>query len=154
MKKFTLTTVTVGVILLAFFVFFSGCKKKEDPVTKITGTASFLAGTSGDLSNAKISLYTTYDNWLYNSPVRFVTASGAGASITFEIMDVLPGNYYLDIWKDIDNSSNWTSGDFVGWYGSGGLGSEQLTEFQITDGQTVSIDVRMFIIAKDDPIAK
>lgn len=153
MKKITRTLMTAGVILLAFFIFFSGCKKKEEE-TKITGTASFLAGTSGDLSNAKVSLYTTYDNWLYNSPVRYVTASGAGASITFEIKDVLPGNYYLDIWKDIDNSSTWTSGDFVGWYGSGGLGSEQLTEFQITEGQTFSIDVRMYIIAKGDPLAK
>lgn len=122
--------------------------------TRVVGTAQFPAGTSGDLSNAKVSLYTSWDNWNTNQPIKFAAASGAGASVTFEITDVLPGNYYLDVWKDIDNSSDWSINDYVGWYGSGGLGSPSLTQFQVTEGQTFSCSVNMFIIAKKSEIPK
>jgi len=117
-------------------------------VTQVTGTARFPAGTSGDLSNSKVSLYTSYDNWLNNQPIKFGAVSGSGASANFTLTNVNPGNYYLDVWKDIDNSADWSSTDYVGWYGSGGLGSPALTEFQISDGQTFSCTVDMYIIAK------
>lgn len=127
---------------------------EEQTVTKVIGTAQFPAGTSGDLSNAKVSLYTSWENWNDNQPIKFGAVSGAGASVTFELVDVLPGNYYLDVWKDIDNDAFWSSGDYVGWYGSGGLGSPSLTEFQITQGQTFSCSVNMYIIAKSSSIPK
>ncbi len=117
-------------------------------VTQITGTAKFPAGTSGDLSNSKVSLYTSYNNWLNNQPIKFGAVSGSGASVNFTLTNVNPGNYYLDVWKDIDNSGGWSTTDYVGWYGSGGLGSPSLTEFQIADGQTFSCSVDMYIIAK------
>lgn len=120
----------------------------------VTGTAHFPAGTSGDLSNAKVSLYTSYENWLYNQPIKFGAVTGAGASVTFTLTDVLPGNYYLDVWKDIDNDSYWSSGDYVGWYGSGGLGSPSLTEFQVAQSGTFSCTVEMYIIAKGSAIPK
>lgn len=125
-----------------------------EAVTQVTGTARFPAGTSGDLSNAKVSLYTSYDNWVYNQPIKFGAVSGAGASVSFSITGVNPGNYYLDVWKDIDNSGTWTSGDYVGWYGSGGLGSPALTEFQIAQGQTFNCTVDMYIIAKGGNLIK
>jgi hypothetical protein len=118
------------------------------PVTQITGTAKFPAGTSGDLSNSKVSIYTSYDNWLNNQPIKFGSVTGAGASVSFALIDVNPGNYYLDVWKDIDNDGYWSSTDYVGWYGSGGLGSPSLTEFQIADGETFNCSVNMYIIAK------
>ena len=117
-------------------------------VTQVTGTAKFPAGTSGDLSNSKVSLYTSWDNWVNNQPIKFGAVSGSGASVNFTLTDVNPGNYYLDVWKDIDNSAGWSSTDYVGWYGSGGLGSPALTEFQISQGQTFSCTVNMYIIAK------
>lgn len=114
--------------------------------TQITGTASFPAGTSGDLSNAKVSIYTSIDNWYDNAPIKFGTVSGSGASVTFALTDLNPGNYYLDVWKDMDNNAGWSTGDYIGWYGSGGLGSPSLTEIQITQGQTVNVSLSMFII--------
>ena len=118
------------------------------PVTQVTGVAKFPAGTSGDLSNAKVSLYITLDDWNNNTPIKYGAVTGSGASVSFTISNVNPGNYYLDVWKDIDNSATWTSGDFVGWYGSGGLGSISLTPFQISEGQTFNCSVDMYIIAK------
>lgn len=117
-------------------------------VTQITGTARFPAGVSGDLANSKVSIYTSYDNWNANQPIKFAAVTGSGATVSFSLTNVNPGNYYLDVWKDNDNSAFWSSGDFIGWYGSGGLGSPMLTEFQISQGQTVSLDVQMYIIAK------
>lgn len=119
------------------------------PVTQVTGTASFPVGTSGDLSNSKVSLYTSWENWNVNQPIKFGAVTGAGASVSFTLTNVNPGNYYLDVWKDIDNSGTWSSGDYVGWYGSGGLGSPTLTELQIAQGQTFNCTVQMYIIAKD-----
>jgi hypothetical protein len=117
-------------------------------VIQITGTAKFPAGTSGDLSNSKVSLYTSWDNWLNNQPIKFGAVTGSGASVNFTLTDVNPGNYYLDVWKDIDNSGGWSLTDYVGWYGSGGLGALSLTEFQIAEGQTFSCTVDMYISAK------
>jgi hypothetical protein len=118
------------------------------PVTQITGTAKFPAGTSGDLSNAKVSIYTSWDNWVNNQPIKFGAVTGGGATVNFTLSNVNPGNYYLDVWKDIDNTNTWTVTDYVGWYGSGGLGSPSLTEFQIAEGQTFNCSVDMYIIAK------
>lgn len=114
--------------------------------TQIVGTASFPAGTSGDLSNAKVSIYTSYDNWVNNTPIKYGAVTGSGSSVTFVLTEINPGNYYLDIWKDNDNNVFWSVGDFVGWYGSGGLGSESLTEIQIQEGQTITVSVPMWIL--------
>lgn len=123
----------------------NGVLMVTQPVTQITGTASFPAGTTGDLSNSKVSIYTSYNNWLTNQPIKFAAVSGSGASVSFSLTDVNPGNYYLDVWKDLDNDGFWSIGDFVGWYGSGGLGSPNLTEFQIAEGETFNVNVSMFI---------
>ncbi|GAB4331331.1 MAG: hypothetical protein Kow00127_23270 [Bacteroidales bacterium] len=124
------------------------------PVTQITGTAQFPAGTSGDLANSKVSIYTSWDNWLNNQPIKFGAVAGSGASVSFTLSDVNPGNYYLDVWKDIDNDGFWSVGDYVGWYGSGGLGSPDLTEFQIAEGETFNCSVQMYIIAKGGKLIK
>ena len=124
----------------------SGSLTVTPAVTQITGTASFQAGVNGDLVNAKVSIYTSWDNWWANSPIKFGAVSGSGASVSFTMTGVNPGNYYLDIWKDNDNDGFWgTSGDFVGWYGSGGLSAPSLTEFQISAGETVHLIVPMYI---------
>jgi len=116
--------------------------------TQIIGIAFFPAGVSGDLSNSKVSIYTSLQNWQLNIPVKFTSSTGSGASVSFTMTNVLPGNYYLDVWKDCDNTATWTAGDFVGWYGSGGIGSISLTEFSIAQGQTKTFSIQMYILAK------
>lgn len=136
----------IGFLLLSAIVVLSGCKKDDPPTTgSVTGTAFFPAGTSGDLSNAKVSLYSGLTEWQNNTPVKFKAVSGSGATISFTMDEIVPGTYYLDVWKDVDNTATWTTGDFVGWYGSGGLGSISLTPLQITAGGTVTVSVTMYI---------
>jgi hypothetical protein len=146
--KNTLRLLFFSLFIIALALGTTNCKKKDPPPTQVTGVAKFPAGTSGDLSNAKVSLYLTYDDWLNNTPVRYTAVSGGGASVTFLMTDVNPGNYYLDVWKDIDNSGTWSTGDFVGWYGSGGLGSETLSPFQVVSEQTFDCTITMYVFAK------
>lgn len=116
-------------------------------VTQITGLAHFEAGVNGDLNNAKVSLYTSLDNWFANNPIKYDAVLGSGASASFTITQVNPGNYFLDIWKDNDNDGVWaSSGDYVGWYGTGGLSNFTLSEFQVSQGQTFVTNVAMYIV--------
>ena len=112
--------------------------------TGVSGTANFLAGTAGDLNNSKVSLYTSLDNWNNNSPIKFGAVTGSGASVTFRL-SANAGNYYLDVWKDNDNNGFWSAGDFVGWYGSGGLGAPALTEIQLMQAQNFTSTITMYI---------
>lgn len=123
----------------------NGSLTVQQAVTQITGSAGFLAGSAGDLSNAKVSLYTTRDNWNNNNPIKWVAATGTGARVTFSISNINAGNYYLDVWKDNDNNGFWSAGDFVGVYGNINLGADGLTEIQVGMGQTVNVTIDMFI---------
>jgi hypothetical protein len=120
----------------------------------VSGTASFSAGTAGDLQNAKVSLYLTLDDWNNNVPIKWGAVAGSGANVTFTLSSVNPGNYYLDVWKDNDFSAFWSVGDYVGWYGSGGLGAPSLTPFQLANGGNFSCAINMYLIAKSSQIKK
>ena len=114
--------------------------------TQIVGTVIFPPGPSGDLSKAKVGLYTSYNNWVDHLPVKSGEVDGSGSSVTFSLSDVVPGNYYLDVWKNNDNDDIWSVGDFVGWYGSGDLSNPSLIEIQIQEGQTIPVSVNMWIL--------
>ncbi len=142
-------------ILAAFLVMatlaFTSCKK-DDPApipqpgaTQIVGTAKLPVGVAGDLSNAKVSVYLTVDDWNFNNPVKFVGAQGSGATVTFT-MPVIAGNYYLDVWRDVDASGTWSIGDFIGWYGGGGWGSVALSPLQVANEQTVTVTIDMIVL--------
>lgn len=124
----------------------NGALTVQQAVTQVTGTARFLAGTAGDLSNAKVSLYTTRDNWLNNSPIKWGSVTGSGAVVNFTITGINAGNYYLDVWKDNDNNGFWSAGDFVGVYGDLNLGAGGLTEIQVGQGQSVNVSLNMIIL--------
>lgn len=124
----------------------NGTLNVQQSVTQITGSARFLAGTAGDLSNAKVSLYTNRDNWVNNNPIKWVAVSGFGANVSFTVTGINPGNYYLDVWKDNDNNGFWSAGDFVGIYGNINLGADGLTEIQVVQGQTVGVTIDMFVL--------
>jgi len=120
-------------------LFLAGCK--EDPIivdqeTKITGKAHLEPGTPGDLSNAMVSIYVSQDDWNTYNPVLLADVTGTGAKINFVFSDVVPGNYYLDIWVDNDLSDDWSLGDFVGWYGSGNKNAPALSPFMVAENKT------------------
>ena len=96
--------------------------------------------------NTKVSIYPTVEDWVINRPTKYVAVTGSGSSVSYIIDNVPPGTYYLDAWKDLDNTQTWSSGDLVGWYGSGGLGSVTLTPLPISQYETKTINLDMIDI--------
>lgn len=70
----------------------------------IQGTATLAQGLTGDLGGAVASIYTPYDNWNNDNNLERIPVSGNGTTVTFTFSNVDPGTYYLDVWKDNDNS--------------------------------------------------
>lgn len=138
-------------LLLLPFLFMTSCKKEEDPVvveksTKITGKATLQAGTPGDLGNAQVAIYSSVVDWNAYQPVKIADdVNGSGAKITFVFNDVVPGNYYMDVWVDNDRSGDWSADDFVGWVGSGLLSAPALSPFMVAEGKTVNKDIQCVV---------
>jgi hypothetical protein len=138
-------------LLLGVFMICNSCKD-DDPIvvektTKITGTAKLQAGTSGDLGNAQVAIYLSEDDWNNYNPVALADViSGSGAKITFTFNDVVPGNYYIDVWLDADNSGDWSAGDLVGWYGSGAKNAPALSPFMVAEGKTYTHTITVYVL--------
>lgn len=115
--------------------------------TKITGTLRMAAGASGNLDNTQVAVYRTIGDWNTYAPAALDAAVGIGlgASATFSLDPIADGTWYLDAWKDIDGSLNWSSGDLVGWVGAGGLSSPSLSAFSLAQGEHKIIDINDMI---------
>jgi hypothetical protein len=110
--------------------------------TGIMGTGTLQVGMSGNLSNARVAYYQNFADWAADAPVAWVGATGSGESVTFTLINVPPGTYYLDFWKDIDNDTVIDAGDFFGWYGSGAYPNNiQLTPFAVTQGNMTNLGI-------------
>jgi hypothetical protein len=121
--------------------------RESAPATQVAGQALLRAGSNGDLGNSMAAVYRNVDEWANYMPVAYVRVQGSGPETSFTLSDLVPGVYYLDIWKDVDNSGTWSIGDFVGWYGNGALGAPALTPFMVREGQTKYVgDLPMYLI--------
>jgi hypothetical protein len=85
----------------------------------VSGTASFPEGINFDLSSSKVRLFTSLAARTAGQSIDSVNVFGFGPIVSFSFPAVEPGTYYLDVWKDMDNSITISPGDFIGWYGSG-----------------------------------
>ena len=114
--------------------------------TQVNGVASFQAGVNGNLNNAQVGLYLSVNDWVNYSPIVWTRITESGAVVNYTITNVVPGNYYLDIWKDNDNDGAWSVGDFAGTLNSGALSAAGLVPFQIAEGQTKTFNISMVIL--------
>jgi uncharacterized protein (DUF2141 family) len=127
------------------------CGGEDEPAptptnATITGTLTLQAGVTGDLNNTRVAIYISYADWAADRVLKSVAATGSGASATYTITDVTPGNYYLDAWKDVDNSATWNSDDLFGVYGQTLWPSPQFTPFSVSAGQTFTANVTMIVL--------
>lgn len=122
------------------------CTTEEETTATITGTLTLQAGVTGELNNTRVAIYTSYDDWLNDRVLDFVAASGSGNTATFTLSDVTPGNYYLDAWKDVDNSGTWNTDDLFGVYGTTQWPTPTLSPFSVSAGETFTADVTMIVI--------
>jgi hypothetical protein len=112
----------------------------------ITGTASFPEDLNFDLSSAKVRLFTSIPDRVAGHCTDSVQVFGFGPIVSFTFPAVDPGYYYLDVWKDMDNSITLSSGDFLGWYGSGDYYSPMLKPIVVQQGIPAQVQVQANVI--------
>lgn len=132
---------TSAFLLLALTLTLAACNS-EDMVGATTGTISgsisMEAGTPGSAGNARVALYTSYDDWNSDDFVFQTTADGNG---NYTLSNIPPGTYFIDAWKDIDNSDTLNDPDFFGVYGNFDL--DVLTPIALSAGQTQTVSFSM-----------
>lgn len=135
------------ILTLLLFALFLGCgddKSTNPPTTgTISGKITLPAGSSGDINNTRVAIYANHDDWNNDRVLKSVAATNNG---TYSFTGITPGTYYLDAWKDNDNSKNLTTGDFFGVYGSGTYPNYTLSPFSVTAGQNVKISFEITIL--------
>lgn len=147
MKKYYL----ILSVLVAFLMFFAvSCSKEENPVTPppppdptagaIAGKVSLQAGVSGSVENTRVAIYASYDDWNNDRVLKFTAANSSG---NYSIADLPAGTYYLDAWKDNDNSGQINRGDFYQVYGSGAYPNFTLSPVLVVVGQTRTINLTL-----------
>ena len=118
----------------------------SERITSIRGSAGLQVGQSGDLSNSRVALYADYTDWQLDLPAQFVAATGSGPNVTFELSDIPAGTWYLDVWKDNDNSGDISYGDFFGFNGNGVWPSVTLSPITVNTGQTETVDIQVGVL--------
>lgn len=112
------------------------------PVTgTITGTVTLRAGVTGDLRNSRVAIYADFNDWNNDRVLREVTAQGTEFSVSFTFGNVTPGSYYLDIWKDTDNSGTINNGDFFGVHGTSVWPNPTLAPLLVQAGQVTTTNI-------------
>jgi hypothetical protein len=112
----------------------------------LSGTLMLPAGQNGDLSGAKAYIYTSIVDWSTYSPFMFTAATGSGVYVTYSLSNIPAGSYLFDAWKDSDGDLVWSSGDYVGWFGTGSLGAPNLVFLYLATGQSRTIDIYNMIL--------
>jgi hypothetical protein len=146
MKKLLFTS------LFIFIFLFAGCSEDEDnPVTPtptpttgtIGGVISLPVGAGGDITNTRVAIYQSYDDWLND---RVLTSCACASGGAYSFANVTPGTYYLDGWKDNNNNLIIDTGDFFGVYGSGTYPNFTVSPFSVAAGQTTAINATIFVV--------
>ncbi len=143
MKKASLLLLA---LLLVVAIVSCGEEEPEPTTGTISGTLTLQAGMSGDLNNARVGIYASYDDWNYDRAITTVSAQGSGGSATYTFSNVTPGTYYLDAWKDVNNNQSFDTGDLFGVYGTTQYPSPGLNPFSVSAGQTSTINVDVIVL--------
>ena len=155
----------ISLLTLSIFMMFlyGGCSKDEAPVTPTTttttvatttttqattatgsGVGSLPAGVNGSISNTRVALYTSVDDWNFDRTFAFTACDGNG---NYTLSNLTPGVYYMDAWKDNDNDGVWgTGGDYVWVNGSGAYPNYTLSPLQFSAGQVTTVNFEVFVV--------
>ncbi|MCK4304017.1 MAG: hypothetical protein KAY24_07245 [Candidatus Eisenbacteria sp.] len=117
----------------------TGAVTVSEAATGITGTAVATAGVQADLRNSLVRLFPGISEFNADTPTMTVAAQGTEFSVSFSFTGLAPGTYYLDLWKDMDNSGSYTTGDLYGVHGIYAWPSPTPSAIMVTQGQMVNI---------------
>ena len=137
-----------ALLILAFVA--SGCDSNDPddpppppPATTgtVSGTIGLVPGSPGSVSNTRVALFASVDDWAADRVVYQTAADGSG---NYTIANVVPGTYYMDAWKDNDGSGTITGPDLFAVWGTVTTSGANLTPIPVAAGatQTVSFTIR------------
>ena len=115
--------VRVSVALLAV-VAVMGCGGGDDNpadpggTTGIAGTVTVQPGSPANPTNARAAVYSSLADFANDAWVKQTAVVQSGSVWTFSL-ELNVGTYYVDVWKDIDNSGTINAGDIYGYYTTG-----------------------------------
>ncbi len=119
-----------------------GCPGGSTETTgTIAGTLTLAPGATGDLQNTRVAIYNDFADWNNDRVAVQTTAGGNGV---YNMSPIVPGSYYMDAWKDVDNSGTFNSGDLAGVFQADAQG--QPTPFQIAACNVATNNFRLFVI--------
>jgi len=148
MKSLRFSSNIFLVALLAFALSF-GCSSDDNdddggtimeppPAFQgITGTVSLRPGVSANLSNARVAVYTSLEDFNNDSFLTQTALTGSSPTWNFQVGPLNPGSYYLDVWLDVNNSGTLDTGDVWGYYTTGTGGNA--SPIQVLEDETTTI---------------
>jgi hypothetical protein len=107
-----------------------------EPVTQISGYAKLGPNETGNIDGSKV--------YLHGSTVKIFESTGSGNSLVFNLTGIDPGTYTMNIWRDTDGSGDASFGDYMGWYGTGGIWSPDMDFITVAEGQTSKCEIVMY----------
>lgn len=107
MKKLIFAVLMVSALLAV------SCKKNNPTTADIRVTCVPMAGEAVDVNGLLVQLHhaATFDQLF-----KEATCAGAPTMSNATFNQLTPGTYYVCAWKDNDNSTTFTEGDFFGFY--------------------------------------
>ena len=102
----------------------------------ISGTITLPPGSPGEVTNTRVAIYTSFDDWNND---RFTQQTAAGADGSYTLANIVPGTYYMDAWKDNDGSGGLSNPDFFGVYGSLSGSGTNLTPIPVAAGSSTTV---------------
>jgi hypothetical protein len=148
MKTNKVASLVFAVGMMTAMMLMAGCSDsptepapppppEEDAFIK--GRISLDPGVNIDLSNARVAVYTSPEDWENDAWVDQAAVTRSGNGFQFTVGPLNPGTYYLDIWKDRNNSGVIDVGDYFMVYTTG---HNALRPIQVLDHQTTTIEIR------------
>ena len=146
----TVATRTTAIMMkfqsLSFLILLLASTTTTTQATTATGSGvgSLPAGVNGSISNTRVALYTSVDDWNFDRTFAFTACDGNG---NYTLSNLTPGVYYMDAWKDNDNDGVWgTGGDYVWVNGSGAYPNYTLSPLQFSAGQVTTVNFEVFVV--------
>jgi hypothetical protein len=134
---------------LVLVLAVTGCDQTETepeptPTTgSIAGRVSLAPGVAGSVDNTRVACYKDYADWANDRVLKQV---GAASNGNYALNQLPPGTYYVDAWKDNNNTANWDTGDYLQVYGSGSYPAYQPSPVSVEAGKTTTINMELIII--------
>lgn len=90
----------LALALAAVVMFASACNGDDStpPTTgTITGTVNLAPGLPYNLTNARVAIYASIQDMIIDSFIQQTALTGNSPTWTFQMANVTPGTYYLDV---------------------------------------------------------